>query len=279
MASRSTKRPITRTPAPADLDVPRDIVAVAENHSAAGRTGWHSHPRGQLLYAERGTITTTAEEGTWVAPPDRALWMPADFLHITAHSTGTKLRMLFIARDAVTRLPARCAVIQMNPLLREIYLAVGRLPHLYDENGADGRLVRVLLDQLTPLPAEALHLPMPASSKLRSITKRIMEQPDRTFTVAEAARELSMSPRTFARQFLASTGLTWGVWQRQAKMLRALELLGAGARVGEVADSLGYEGTSSFIAAFRKSFETTPARYFSAGPTNAVNSTGKSSSG
>ena len=272
MVTVNTEPPITSIPAAAELDVPRDIVAVSESHSAAGKTDWHSHPRGQLLYAEKGTITTTAEEGTWVAPPDRALWMPAHLPHVTAHSVGTELRMVFISSDVDSRLPARCAVVQMSPLLREIFLAVGRLPRLYDESGADGRLVRVFLDQLAPLPAEALHLPMPDNNKLRSIAKRILEQPERTLVVDEAASEVAMSPRTFARHFLADTGLTWGVWQRQAKMLRALELLGAGKGVGEVAIWLGYENPSAFIAAFRKNFGTTPARYFNAENADKVSS-------
>ncbi len=72
MTSQTAAQEIARTPNPGDLDVPRGIVAIAESHSAAGRTEWHSHPRGQLLYAQRGTITTTAEEGTWVAADNSA---------------------------------------------------------------------------------------------------------------------------------------------------------------------------------------------------------------
>jgi AraC-like DNA-binding protein len=44
--------------------------------------------------------------------------------------------------------------------------------------------------------------------------------------------------------------------------LRALELLGTGMSVGNVAFGLGYQSTSAFIAMFRLSFGSTPARYF-----------------
>ena len=71
-----------------------------------------------------------------------------------------------------------------------------------------------------------------------------------------------MSPRSFARHFLVETGLTFGAWQRQARLLRALELLGTEMSVGDVAFSLGYQSTSAFIAMFRQSFGSTPARYF-----------------
>jgi AraC-like DNA-binding protein len=226
----------------------------------------HTHSRGQLLYAARGTVTTTAAEGNWVAPPERAIWVPAGVAHVTHTSVGTALRSIFVQRHAVPGLPERCAVIQVSPLLRELLLAVMRLPALYDENGEDGRLVRVLLDRLAALPDEPLHLPMPASKKLRTIAAQLAEHPNEP--LAKAARRAAMSPRSFARHFLAETGLTFGAWQRQARLLRALELLGTGLGVGEVAFALGYESPSAFIAMFRRTFGTTPARYF-AGPAPA----------
>ena len=45
-------------------------------------------------------------------------------------------------------------------------------------------------------------------------------------------------------------------------MITALELLAHGESVSNVADAVGYETPSSFIAAFRDSFGTTPTAYF-----------------
>jgi AraC-like DNA-binding protein len=249
-------------PPPVDYDRPRAIVASSHNHPGAGRTRLHTHPRGQFLYAARGTLTTTAAEGSWVAPPERAIWIPAGVPHVTRHSVGTELRTIFIQKDAVLGLPVRCAVVQVNPLLRELLLAVARLPALYDEDGADGRLVRVLLDRIAALPDEPLHLPMPVSRKLRTIAADLAERPENKMSLAQAAGASAMSPRSFARHFLTETGLSFGAWHRQARLLRALELLGTGFGVGEVSFALGYEGTSAFIAMFRRTFGTTPTRYF-----------------
>jgi len=62
--------------------------------------------------------------------------------------------------------------------------------------------------------------------------------------------------------FRAETNLAFGAWQTQARLLRALELLGAGQSVGDVTFALGYEGTSAFIAMFRRALGTSPSRYF-----------------
>ena len=45
-------------------------------------------------------------------------------------------------------------------------------------------------------------------------------------------------------------------------MITALEQLAHGDSVSNVAYSVGYETPSSFIAAFRDSFGTTPTAYF-----------------
>jgi AraC-like DNA-binding protein len=249
-------------PPPVDYGRPRAIVASSHNHPGAGQTPLHTHPRGQFLYAARGTLTTTAAEGSWVAPPERAIWVPAGIPHVTRHSVGTELRTIFIQKDAVPGLPARCAVVQVNPLLRELLLTAMRLPALYDENGADGRLVRVLLDRIATLPDEPLHLPMPASGKLRVVAADLVERPENKMSLALAARAAAMSPRSFARHFLTETGLSFGAWHRQARLLRALELLGTELAVGDVAFALGYESPSAFIAMFRRTFGTTPTQYF-----------------
>jgi AraC-like DNA-binding protein len=251
------------TPPQVDADFPRAVVAHGMDQPGGMKSPLHTHSRGQLLYAARGTVTTTAAEGNWVAPPERAIWVPAGVAHITRTSIGTELRSIFVRTGAVPGLPERCAVVQVSPLLRELLLTVMRLPPLYDEDGADGRLVRVLLDRLAALPDEPLHLPMPTNKKLRAIAAELAERP--SMPLAKAARRAAMSPRSFARHFITETGLTFGAWQRQARLLRALELLGTGLGVGEVAFALGYEGTSAFIAMFRRAFGSTPARYF-AGP-------------
>jgi AraC-like DNA-binding protein len=45
-------------------------------------------------------------------------------------------------------------------------------------------------------------------------------------------------------------------------MITALENLANGDSVSNVADAVGYESPSSFIAAFKDSFGTTPTTYF-----------------
>ena len=79
---------------------------------------------------------------------------------------------------------------------------------------------------------------MPVDEKLRAVATELVERPG--VSLAMAARQTAMSSRSFARHFLAETGLTFGAWLRQARLLRALELLSTGLGVGDVAFTLAF---------------------------------------
>ena len=76
------------------------------------------------------------------------------------------------------------------------------------------------------------------------------------------AASAGVTSRTAARLFVKETGQTFGQWRQQLRLLVALERLGAGASVTQVALEVGYSDVSSFIAVFRDTFGDTPARYF-----------------
>jgi quercetin dioxygenase-like cupin family protein len=55
-------------------DTHRAMAAMEVNYLDGASTGWHSHPRGQLLFAIEGVMVVRSVEGSWVVPPSRALW-------------------------------------------------------------------------------------------------------------------------------------------------------------------------------------------------------------
>ena len=71
-----------------------------------------------------------------------------------------------------------------------------------------------------------------------------------------------VSKRTLERLFRAETGLTFGRWRQQARLLEALRLIAAGRPVTTVTLDVGYESPSAFIAMFKNALGTTPSRYY-----------------
>jgi AraC-like DNA-binding protein/quercetin dioxygenase-like cupin family protein len=237
------------------------VVAYVLDLKRGGGLPPHRHQRAQLLAVTSGSIAVTAEGSTFVAPPERAIWVPANTVHETRHLTSTRLQTLYVSADAAPELSRRTTVLQVGPLMRELMNVIVARPRLHDEGGADGRLVSVLLDQLSTAAALPLNLPMPKSHELLSIAADLLEAPTRAPSLSELAHATRRSPRTLERQFKSETGLSLRSFRRQAKLLRSLELLSSDMSVSAVSDQLGFGEPSAFIAMFRAAFGVTPGRY------------------
>ncbi|HEY3679711.1 MAG TPA: helix-turn-helix transcriptional regulator [Bradyrhizobium sp.] len=265
------KRPNGTTPIHSDVLVPpretsqRRVVAyVLDLHRGGGRPP-HQHDRAQLLAVTSGSIAVVAEGATFVAPPERGVWVPAHTLHETRHLASTRLRTLYIDPAACAGLPDRTTVVQISPLMRELLTAIVACPREYDEQAADGRLVDVMLDQIAASRALPLSLPIPVSAPLRAAAMQILEHPMEGPSMQALSHSLHMSPRTLQRQFKNETGLSLRSFRRQAKLLKALELLSGRTPVSRISDLLGFGEPSAFISMFRAAYGVTPGRYLSEG--------------
>jgi AraC-like DNA-binding protein len=118
------------------------------------------------------------------------------------------------------------------------------------------------MEQLRVLPAIPLQLPWPSDERARRAAAWLRAHPADPGLIKQMARRVASSPRTLERLFQYETGLTFGRWRQQLRLLHALQFLAAGRAVTQVALDVGYESTSAFIAMFRRTLGTTPRRYF-----------------
>jgi len=216
---------------------------------------------GQLLFAARGMLTVHTDAGLWVVPAHQAVWVPAGVRHSVEVAGGVAMRSLYI-HTSVRGLPGTCRVVEISPLLREILRRAMRLTTLDRRVAAERHLLDVLLDELTVLPLVPLDLPIPRDPRGVRAAEWIRATPAARHTLAEVARASAASERTLERLFRSETGLPFGVWRQRARLLRGLQLLAGGESVAGVANAVGYESTSAFVAAFRRALGTTPGRYF-----------------
>jgi AraC-like DNA-binding protein len=207
-------------------------------------------------------MTVTTDEGTWVVPPQRAVWMPAGVEHEIRCTGAVEMRTLYIQTGALPHAPNACRVVTVSPLLRELILRAIELPQPYPLGGAEERLIATLLDEIATAPGAPLHLPVPADETLRVVVDGLLADPADSRTLSEWASAAGVSDRTLARLFVKETGVTFAGWRQQLRLVRALESLAAGRSVTEAALDVGYESPSSFIAMFRRALGTTPSRYF-----------------
>ncbi len=132
---------------------------------------------------------------------------------------------------------------------------------LYEESGADARLVEVLLDRLQSAPDVGLALPMPSDPHLKRLCAALLKRPAADESLAAWARRLQVSPRTLTRRFQHETGMGFRAWRQRMRMLHALPALERGESITTVALDHGYDSVSAFIAAFHKQFGSPPRQF------------------
>ncbi|TFZ03403.1 AraC family transcriptional regulator [Ramlibacter rhizophilus] len=268
MNHRKTDTPSTQAPPPLH-QVLKEIEAVSS--PVAGRAtdyppGWHiaphTHTKHQLIYAVRGVMVVQADAGHWVVPPTRAIWMEAGMTHAIRCVGAVHMRSLMVAPEAAPKLLNGTQAVGISTLLRELIRAAMDVRQPYVANSRDGRLMRLILDELRALPVLPLHLQMPSDARLVRISEALQQNLGDASTVADWAQRLRVDAKTIQRLFVKETGMTFGQWRQQARLLRALQLLATGDKVIDVALALGYDSPSAFASMFRKQLGETPSAFF-----------------
>ena len=245
--------------------MPRPVAAMARDLPSDYEIAWHSHPRFQLVYGAQGVMTVDTrghnQGETWVVPPQRAVWLPPGIEHRIQTSSQVKFRTLYVAAEAAAAMPQRCLAFAITPLLRELILRATELPVEYDEHGAPGRVMQLILDELASLISLPYNLPMPASKVLSGICRAIVESPNDRITIEELGSRHGTTTRTLARRFRRETGMSFSEWRRRARLLRALAWIAEGRPILAVALDLGYDSPSAFSAMFKREFGLPPSQY------------------
>jgi AraC-like DNA-binding protein len=113
-----------------------------------------------------------------------------------------------------------------------------------------------------------LQLPNLSDGRARRVAETLLENPGNRQPLARICKASGASGRTVERLFEEETGMTFGKWRQQLRLMEGMRLLGEGAKVTHAALEAGYSTPSAFIAAFRKALGTTPTRYFQDAPSN-----------
>ena len=238
------------------------MICVPTDYAADAHIEQHAHRKHQLVYAVHGVMVVKTSEGAWVVPPTRAIWMPAGTVH-GIHCVGAvRMRSLFVKPGITRRLPNTLQVVGISPLLRELIQAAAAVDEPYAADSREGRLMRLILDELLGVPVLPLHLPQPEDARLRAICEHLEREPDDNTTLEAWAKRLDVAAKTIQRAFVKETGMTFGQWRQQLRLLRALTLLATGQKIVDVALQLGYESPSAFATMFKRQFGQTPSQYF-----------------
>lgn len=245
----------------AHADVDRAVYGVGNDYPASAELALHSHRRGQLLHAARGAVAVSTPQGAWVAPPERAVWIPPGVPHAVRMIGPVSTRSVMVAPGMSGDLGLACKVIAVSPLFGLLLEEAAALPVEYEEDGRDGLIMRLVAAEIGRAPMVPLAVPFPRAAALAARCHAFLEAPDVRSGIDVWAEALGLSRRSFTRLFRRETGMSFAEWRRQACLAVALQRLGAGDAVTDIALDLGYESPANFSTMFKRALGAPPSRH------------------
>lgn len=215
----------------------------------------HRHPDHQLIYCSGGAAEVRTDTGIWIAPPDRAIWIPAGHHHEHRFFGPTRFHCIaFPLEKSDDR--AKPAVLATSALVRELIITCSAPDEL--PAAELGRLRRVLLDQLERMPREHLPLPVARDERLRAACALVEADLAVTWTLAALGRRVGAGERTLTRLFRTEFAMTYPQWRTNLRLHRAVRMLAEGYSVTTVAGRCGWASPSAFIDVYRHALGCTP---------------------
>ena len=239
------------------------VVGTSSHWPSRSEKAQHTHFRHQLMYSQKGVIHVSTPTGAWILPPTKSIWISGGTPHALLVKRPVELTILWVAPDAPGAPDwTGCKVVRVSPLIRELLRVCSEQPWDYAPVSRSSRLAQVLLEQLAVHEQAPLELPELTDPRAKRVAAMLRADLADRRPLAELAAAAGASHRTIERLFASETRMSFGRWRVRHRMITALEKLANGDNVGNVAYAVGYESPSSFIAAFKDSFGTTPTSYF-----------------
>nr|WP_245601515.1 helix-turn-helix domain-containing protein [Sedimentitalea nanhaiensis] len=99
-------------------------------------------------------------------------------------------------------------------------------------------------------------LPLPSDPRLARLTTTVLPPP-----LGLLATRVGASEKTIGRIFKRETGMSYRQWRQQWRLMKAYEMLVAGASISMTAQDLGFASDSAFITFFKNLSGQTPKAF------------------
>ncbi|MBU4611083.1 helix-turn-helix transcriptional regulator [Achromobacter sp. GG226] len=243
------------------------VFGAAVRYPAGHVVPRHRHALGHLIYADRGLLRVEAESGQWLVPPTAAVWLRPGVEHQLVVPVALRAHGLYVREDVCASLPASDCVVHVSGLLRELIMAVSQVSDPHTSPRRAQLLGALLAEELHTQPMLPMHLPWPrnpgqgAPGPIDRVCRALLDTPGDDRTASAWADSLALGSKTFHRRFLQATGMTFGKWRQQLRLMSSLSLLMQGMPITQVALASGYDSHSAYTMAFSKHFGQPPSAF------------------
>ncbi len=237
------------------------VQAELRVHQAGGRVDMHSHPCGQLGVVLRGTMLVETQEGRWLAPMGRGIWLPPGMAHGARYSEASQLVLVQLSPGFSARLPPHGASLPVSGLLRELALAVARASGEITDDEAELMARLLAREAARPQEGGVLFVSYGNDPRLRRAVAVLLAEPGSAITLHELAVRAGASARTLARLFEAETGMGFSRWREHLRINLAVDRLILGQSITRTALELGYQSPGAFSTMFARLLGLPPSKF------------------
>ena len=246
------------------LAAPRARAPFAETVTAEVTESSLGDRMHKLILVDTGLLDVEGGSGGWLIVAGHLIFVPADRAFRMRSAAGTTLHVAHLDPSDATWIHHGCWTTSATQLAREMLLQAVRWS---PAEVAEGGTARLFFRTLSGLCVQwfsnprMLWLPAVQSETMRRAVLYLQDHLEDA-SLDDVAAAAGLSSRTLQRHCQGEIGMLWRDLLREARMMRALELLAARrVLVGDVARQVGFSTSAAFTTAFAKRFGMAPTEY------------------
>ncbi|MEZ8604883.1 AraC family transcriptional regulator [Vibrio splendidus] len=232
------------------IDMPKGYVDAMHQHT------WH-----QVIFPLKGLLQTKTEHFQHLVPHTSALFVPAGIQHESIALSHTTFVGIYLNPTFGNEYKPQVRTITLTPFLNELLQEIRRQCEGLVSNEEVSRLLSVLHDQIMKDNIQTFQLLLPEDRRLKLIFEALTEAPTLDLSLKEWGDKVGASERTLSRLFSKEFNTSFQLWRQQIRLIYSLSLLDEELSIQHIADQVGYQNDSSYIKAFKASFNVTPQQF------------------
>jgi AraC-like DNA-binding protein len=241
---------------------PHKHIAAKEIAVAAGNSiQLHSDACVHLVCPQVGAFSAVTRQRSFILHPSQVFILPARLPCRLQCSVGV-VQIVTISRSAFQDAKL-VRTLTTSDLIKSLIREVVRFDDGSHDVAYENAILSLFLRELArrDTVSDQAAIEMPSDKRLRRVCEELLNEPAIPDSVDGWCRKAGMSRRNFTRVFKRETGVTFGAWRREVRLIAALSRIIGGEQVAMAAYDVGYESVSTFAAAFARRFGVSPCRY------------------
>lgn len=232
------------------IDMPKGYIDAMHQHT------WH-----QVIFPLKGLLQTQTEHYQHLVPHTSALFVPAGISHESIALSHTTFVGIYLNPAFGTKYEPEVRTIALTPFLNELLQEIRRQCEGLASDEEVSRLLSVLHDQIMKDNVQTFQLLLPQDRRLKLIFEALTDEPNLDLSLKTWGEKVGASERTLSRLFSKEFNTSFQLWRQQIRLIYSLSLLDEDDSIQSIADQVGYQNDSSYIKAFKATFDVTPQQF------------------